>query len=140
MKTSLSQSDKVECSICNKKIMIGRMRQHIGYHIVKNDIIVDANLCGFCGNNGCNIMIKKTTVGYAKPFSTYCKLYRPFNLKSASKSSANSPCTRPIECLLCNGVYWSYNMESHYKANHNNNDLPIHITEEEINQVLLKCI
>ena len=104
-----------------KKNDLSRMRQHIGYHIINAHILSEPNLSGFCGSGGCDIKLLKTSIGFAKPFSTDCKFFRPFNLKSAAKSTTNSPCTnRPIECVLCKGVYSSYNKETHYKANHVN--------------------
>ena len=39
--------------------------------IVKNDIKVDANLCGFCGNNRCNFMIKKLLLVMLNHFIFY---------------------------------------------------------------------
>ena len=59
MKTSISQSEKVECGICVKKVALNRMRQHIGFHIIKGDILPEPTTCGFCGLIGCHISMKK---------------------------------------------------------------------------------
>ena len=117
------------------------MRQHIGFHIIKGDILPEPTTCGFCGLIGCHISIEKTTVGFLKPFSSDCKFYKPFNLKSSIKCTSTYPCTNiPVECNLCNGIYWSYNIESHFKISHNNNASPILITEKEMKMVLDECI
>ena len=68
MKTSLSQSEKVDCSFCTKKVPINRMRQHIGYHIVVNNISNEPTTCGFCGSRGCHITLKKQQLALINPF------------------------------------------------------------------------
>ena len=58
LKTSISQSEKVDCSLCAKKVTINRTRQHIGFHIINGDILPEPTTCGFCGLISCHISFK----------------------------------------------------------------------------------
>jgi len=57
IKKSLSVDELYKCKICKKKFEKERMRQHIGKHIISNDITNHSKLCGFCGQVGCHIAI-----------------------------------------------------------------------------------
>ncbi len=74
--------------------------------------------CGFCGNIGCKIELQVTSgkgINKTLGLKSDCKFYVKFSLKSAEKCTKNSPCTnRPVKCSICDQVYWSYNMKSHY--------------------------
>ena len=126
-----TQSDLIKCLIpdCFVKCKKERMRQHIGQHLITNDIIPNPKNCGFCGLIGCSIALECTSGRGANktfgPVSVDCKYRYNFSLKSAEKISAFNPCTnRPIKCEMCSLVVWSYNMKSHYSMAHSNNDLP----------------
>jgi len=126
-----TQSDLIECLVpnCFIKCKKERMRQHIGQHLINNQIDDDSKTCGFCGKIGCSIALEVTSGRGANktfgPVSRDCKYHYCFSLKSAEKVSAFNPCTnRPIKCELCSLVVWSYNMRSHYTLNHPNNDYP----------------
>ena len=42
-----------KCKLCNKPMGRKKMRQHIGSHILKDNL---ENVCGFCGVQGCDIV------------------------------------------------------------------------------------
>ena len=74
-----------------------------------------------------------------------CSYFYQFSMKAAAKVTERSPCTnRPVKCDLCEQIYWSYNLEIHYKSMHKNPNIPsnqlLHhqITEEEKSKVLKK--
>ena len=117
------------------------MRQHFGLHIIKKETAKSQNVCGFCGvvcGNQINLVKGSATNKNYVPKSD-CLYFHNFSLKSASKSSARSPCTnRPINCPNCNKVIWSYNAKFHYKEDHPLLELPsiLFIEENEKNSVL----
>ena len=50
-----------------------------------------------------------------------CSYFYQFSMKAAAKVTERSPCTnRPVKCDLCEQIYWSYNLEIHYKSMHKN--------------------
>ena len=97
-----NNENQVICRLsnCNKLIEKQRIVQHIGRHIVNNETVQNANLCGFWGKVGCKIDVV-TTSGYGTakvkgPYSN-CVNFYSFKLLPASKSSKRSPCTnRPF--------------------------------------------
>ena len=96
-----------------------KMRQHIGSHILKENL---ENVCGFCGVQGCDIDISCGS-GRGKSISevpqSRCDFYEKFSIKAAANGSKRSPCTnRPIHCPVCTRVVWFYNMSFHYQSNH----------------------
>jgi hypothetical protein len=116
------------------------MRQHVGLHILKGDIALNLNTCGFCGQLGCKIRLVVTS-GKGKnatwgPFSD-CKYFKSFALKSSTNLSKNTPCSnRPVNCSICNETYWSYNISIHYNEKHSSVECPFIIKDEEKNLVL----
>lgn len=133
--------DLVSCKICNNSYILAKMRDHVATHIVSNELEESSNRCGFCGlNDGCNINIVITS-GNGKNTkygpSSNCKYFRKFNLKSSTKPTKSSPSTnRPIECHICKQVFWSYNMRSHFKQMHPNEESPELLTDIERELVL----
>ena len=63
-----------------------------------------------------------STVGCGTKARHQCKLIGgdlSYGLLSAAKVSANAPCTnRPVKCLVCSTIVWSYSMEAHYAKRH----------------------
>jgi hypothetical protein len=119
------------------------MRNHIGWHFVNNyKITKDTHLCGYCGNIGCKLELRKTS-GFGKN-STYgpwsdCSYFYGFSLKSAEKASTTNPCTnRPVACSICSEVYWSYNLTNHHAEKHSNVLVPEMITQCETKVLLQK--
>lgn len=53
---------KVPCLIenCKKKILLVKMRMHIGWHIL-NGLESNSHRCGFCGLIGCSLSIINTS-------------------------------------------------------------------------------
>jgi hypothetical protein len=100
--------------------------------------------CGFCGIE-CNKRIElcKTsgaglyaTEGIAE--SSICDNGKWFTLKPAKKISKRTPCTnRPVNCKVCLGVFWSYNILIHYSNQHSHLtcDETCHPSEDEIIKV-----
>jgi hypothetical protein len=131
--------DTWKCWKCLLIVKHDRMRQHIGQHILNNEISVNKNLCGCCGKTGCKVILEKgSTKNIVKFKSSDCKYFININLKSAAKSTKYSPCTnRPIKCTICDGVYWSYNMHLHFSEDHPNINFPnqLQISDEEIKAV-----
>ena len=62
-----------------------------------------------------------------------CKYFYKFNMnKKSSKVVASYPCSnRPVHCDMCKGIYWAYNLESHYYKNHIGVKYTSIISEEE---------
>lgn len=50
-----SQINTNSCSICFIEVAIPKMREHIARHIILEDLVNNANTCGYCGNDFCNI-------------------------------------------------------------------------------------
>ena len=120
------------CETCNKKMKGDKMREHIGGHIIRNEI--NCFTCGFCGGNtGCSIALKKTSHRTFVPDSN-CKIFKKFSLASAKTSTSSSPCTnRPVVCSICKVVYWSYSLNKHYEQKHSGSTFPETISDEEVN-------
>jgi hypothetical protein len=79
---------KLKCYLCAKSFAREKMRSHVGAHILSSLHLMAANLCGYCGRNGCDISLTISS-GSGKnatfaPFST-CNFFYGFSLKSAAK-------------------------------------------------------
>lgn len=104
-----ASATKFKCKLCRIDVKKERMRQHIGKHILSQDLTHCVNMCGFCGMSGCKIDLKATS-GYGN-YQTMgadsdCQYFYNFSLKAASKATKRSPCSnRPIMCLICNHCY-----------------------------------
>jgi hypothetical protein len=55
------KSDMLKCKKCSKKIPRERMRQHIGQHLIRKDIEVKCNICGFCTGTNCSVKLIVTS-------------------------------------------------------------------------------
>jgi len=102
-------SDQIKCLICNKSVTLNKMREHIGIHIISNEIVMNPHLCVFCGTVGCTIGLVRTntTVIPDRPQSD-CKYFVKFSMKAVEKTSKYSPCSnRPVRCEICQHIYWS---------------------------------
>ena len=116
------EQSKYKCKMCNKLVNRKKMKQHIGSHIVKGGM---TNVCGFCGVEG-NVKCKVNIVsgsGRGKNTSdvpnSSCGLFETVSITYGAKTSSRSPCTnRPIHCLICRCIEWSYNMFYHYQTYH----------------------
>jgi hypothetical protein len=130
---AIGPNEKIKCEICDKMVKFANMRVHIAVHFAKEEIEKDEHLCGYCGQIGCSIAIVKTSGnGVRATFGPQsdCLLFREFSLKPAEGSKI---CTnRPINCEICNAVFWSYNLEQHYFNKHKDQAFISKITTEEI--------
>jgi len=138
----IMKSDMLKCKKCSKKIPRERMRQHIGQHLIRKDIEVSCNICGFCSGTNCSEKLIVTSGrGSTKTTGVWsnCPFFYDFSLKSATKSNNFSPCTnRPIACNLCKEmVIWSYNIKHHYESFHKDVLIPseFEISDKEIKAV-----
>lgn len=135
-----NKSDKVQCDTCHKQVLKIRMRNHIGKHLILDEIDAHPKNCGMCGNIGCSISLVTPGRGRAAvtaPASD-CKYFEKFSLGAAKKSSGLQPCTNiPVKCQACNNsyVFWSYNMTVHYKLDHPSLIIPDFMSKDEIKKV-----
>jgi len=121
LKINNSKSSKVKCDTCSKLVPIERMRQHIGKHLIKLEIDPNQKTCGFCGCIGCSVELKKSGIGKKSVniVASDCKHFLKYNLAASKKMTTYSPCTNhPDSCSICKNIYWSYNMEEHFKFSH----------------------
>ena len=100
--------------------------------------MTDVFRCGFCGEVGHTISLKKTTHQTFIPHSNCSKRVK-FSLKAAESAKKPNPCTnRPVECQVCEEVYWSYAMQKHYETSHPGQECPVKVSEQEKQWVLAK--
>lgn len=108
-----TSSELIPCKICNQEISLVKMREHVARHCQRGDVSEHANRCGFCGlTDSCSIQISKKSL----PVSD-CPYFRCFNLNKCSKQDLTA-FNRPVECLDCKQVVWSFNLKSHYIQAH----------------------
>ena len=58
-----------------------------------------------------------------------------FNNKTATKANTTN---RPLKCEICDKVYWSYNLKTHFELMHNNIAAPNVVSDEEIDLIKKK--
>ena len=115
------------------------MRQHVGVHII-NENISGTNLCGFCGQDLCeNVLVKSS----AKRSQIFFKLQSncPFFVewkKTPAFSTRNHCSNHLIICEICKSSVWTYNGTNHYKERHPDVDCPIFITDSEVKKMKSK--
>ena len=135
-------SEKVRCSTCDVYILKSRMIGHVGKHLALNEIAPHLNNCGTCGLIGCSIEVFTKGRGNSKHDSakSSCSNFpKNLSIHIAKKASKYSPCTNhPVRCEVCNKCFWSYNMETHYKAEHVHLKIPecFILDDEEIDNVI----
>jgi hypothetical protein len=106
------QFEEVNCKICNDKVNLFKMREHVSKHILENDVEENAKRCGFCGQvNTCTISIKNTSESWPE---SNCAYFKNFNFKNHQVNQSN----RPVECALCSNIVWSFNIKAHYREMH----------------------
>lgn len=133
--------DILRCKVihCQTRCKRNKMRLHIAKHILNKDINASSSLCGFCGSLEC-ISSGSSNSGTSAPKSN-CKYFYSFSLACVVKSTKTSPCTnRPVYCPHCpNQVYWSYNLQQHYKDMHplQTCNLSLMPTSDAIKKVLM---
>ena len=133
-----AKSNKIPCNICTRLVPKERMRQHIGKHVAKEDIVPNHKVCGFCGYLSCSLELLKSGVGQSAIYYGFsdCKYYIKFSLGAAKKSTTYSPCTnRPVHCTICKCVVWSYNIAEHFKISHPTATYSCYLSVEEKKKV-----
>ena len=114
------------------------MGNHIGKHIIEDQISSTPKTCGFCGLFGCSIELVTPCKGKAAVTTPYsdCKYFVKFSIGAAKKSSSLSPCTNvPMACPACKNTFWSYNIECHYRLDHPALDVPKLVGDLEIKKL-----
>ncbi|TDL20789.1 hypothetical protein BD410DRAFT_870927 [Rickenella mellea] len=134
---ALKISDEdVRCYQCAKLIKRSSLRAHVGGHILHAVLNVSEpglcepintpQPCGFCGKEGCTLVMQKTAKSY-KVISS-CARSHYFKLAIAAVSSKATPCTNvPIICTICRHedpkakdrtAIWKYNFTHHLRTAH----------------------
>jgi hypothetical protein len=54
-----STSDKIKCCICKQLLVLCKMREHVGAHILAGHVPAKEHPCGFCGGTGCSAKLVK---------------------------------------------------------------------------------
>jgi hypothetical protein len=130
---------KIKCKVhgCKwkKKINLVKMRLHVGWHIMNDHLTKDIHRCGYCGLVGCTLSFKNRS-GYGENkvigAKSDCSYYYEFSMKSSEKVPNSYPCSnRPVKCDHCEEIYWTYNMETHHLAAHNEMNFNSLITDNE---------
>ena len=115
------------------------MRKHVGQHIL-NENISGINICGFCGGNTCENLLKKTSKQKSKVFykvQSNCSYFVEW--KKTPAFSIRNPCSNHLICCsICNASIWVYNVKHHYDDRHPDLEVPTLVTQDEINKLLKK--
>lgn len=123
-----TEVSKWSCAVCDVKIAKEKFRMHVGIHVLRAHL--PSTVCGFCGKNeNCTTSIERLTLMKNMSPVSDCPRYHKFYLKSAGKSTDNSPCTnRPVYCKAdpCDGsvLLWTYDAERHMKEVHRSDVVP----------------
>ncbi|KAJ7772157.1 hypothetical protein B0H14DRAFT_2158842, partial [Mycena olivaceomarginata] len=134
-KKKLGANEIVACFICGTGIKLSMMRNHVGHHILfafyqlpdpkATKMEVGTDPCGWCGRKGCYTQLTASSKGVK--FLSNCDYhYAKMNYKSATTSTAATPCTNvPIHCVLCDKsisgprqTIWKYNAMFHLFSEH----------------------
>ena len=61
-----------------------------------------------------------------------CRYFTDINKRTDNKLVKSYPCSnRPVKCDHCEEIYWTYNMETHHLAAHNEMNFNSLITDNE---------
>ena len=111
-----SDAKLVLCKVCKKKVPLKDMRTHVGRHIALNDIGLNENTCGFCGQEGYRSHLSKSSLSKNKAFyspMSDCIYFYAYK-KVGKKATRYTRCTNRITtCPLCNLYIWWYNLVPH---------------------------
>lgn len=158
-KPKLDPKNPVECCLCDEQIVLSKMHNHVGTHILHSlcsisdpkpcsKQAIGENPCGFCGLKGCLTQLQERKRGDPSVASNCPYHYATMNYKAAAKFSKALPCTNvPVHCPLCptsvSGqpqTIWKYNAMYHLIHEHSIGDtspipgqflVQIFITKEE---------
>jgi hypothetical protein len=140
-KPKLDPKKPVECCLCAEKIVLNKMRNHVGTHILHSlrgtgdpkpcsKQAIGENPCGFCGLEGCLTQLQERKKGSLSVASNCQYHYAAMNYKAAAKFSKEIPCTNvPVHCPLCptsvfgqSQTIWKYNAMYHLIHEHSIGD------------------
>ena len=159
-KPKLDPKKPAECHLCDEKIILNKMCNHVGTHILHslhstNDPkpcskqAVGEDPCGFCGLEGCLTQLQEKKKGSLSAASNCPYHYAAMNYKAAAKFSKAVPCSNvPVHCPLCSTsvsgqpqTIWKYDAMYHLIHEHSIGDtsppipgqllVQIFITKEE---------
>ena len=120
------------------------MRNHAGFQIINKHDEFDAHRCGFCGEISYTIDLV-TTSRYGNnaaygPKSDFA-YFTDISKRTNNNLVLSNPCSnRPVHCELCETVYWSYNLASHYLLIHPGIKCPEQISKKEFEFIKIKKI
>ncbi|KAF9006827.1 hypothetical protein BDZ89DRAFT_997333, partial [Hymenopellis radicata] len=127
--TAVKADQRLQCSLCNKKIAAADRQNHMGKHILfslrrlKDPFTGYQSWfpeypCGFCG--GPTTGDGSCTIGIASgKAASSCPSAYSFVVSRAATVSKSKPCTNvPIECPLCHVFHWKYNITRHMEEHH----------------------
>ena len=112
-KPKLDSKKPVECCLCNETIVLNKMCNHVGTHILHSlcgtsdpkpcsKQAIGENPCGFCGLEGCLTQLQEKKKGSLSVASNCLYYYVAMNYKAAVKFSKAIPCTNVrVHCPLC---------------------------------------
>ena len=104
------------------------------------DFFGPINICGFCGGNTCENLLKKTSKQKSKVFykvQSNCSYFVEW--KKTPAFSIRNPCSNHLICCsICNASIWVYNVKHHYDDRHLDLEVPTLVTQDEINKLLKK--
>jgi hypothetical protein len=93
----LGSKDRIDCHLCGEKMMLNKMRNHVGRHILHSlheiedpkicTTLVGVNPCGFCGKEGCFTQLKLHKNGSASINSNCIYHYSGMQYKRAAQFS-----------------------------------------------------
>jgi hypothetical protein len=111
------------------------MRTHIGWHIVKGDLVNCLNPCGFCGKDVCQNVLEEKSKKKGVPFykiRSNCPYFYELARKP-SKGNRVNPCSNYLEkCDICKQDVWKYNKKQHYELVHQDMEDIHQLDEDEI--------
>ncbi|KAF6753827.1 hypothetical protein DFP72DRAFT_1069030 [Ephemerocybe angulata] len=143
--TKLTARSRVPCYLCPEaNISLGKMREHIGRHILHaartddeggdGDVGIGLLPCGFCGRDGegCMTQLQIGRRKAMKIVSTCPYKQETMKYNTEKESTDASPCSNiPIHCPLCpksasgeSKTIWKYNAVYHILDTHPESRIP----------------
>ena len=120
-----------KCYICPKKVVLKKMRMHVGKHIALKDI-EGPQICGFCGRSACSNSLKQTSRGAKAHYKIVSNCSYEMKIGKEPKFSKHAPCTnRMVKCPACKADIWVYNATYHYQDVHPSIECPEFVSQAE---------
>ena len=113
----------ITCKLCEHRVKIEDMRQHVGDHI-RNDQLLER--CGFCGTTACSSTLKRTSKRGDKIFyklESNCPYFVKWGRIPNAFTARNKCTNHVIKCPKCQADVWPYNLPNHYQNMHADTEL-----------------